>query len=139
MTLDWLNIIIGVITGGGLITLITIPQIRKKADADAKKAAAEARKEEAEAKAAEVATVKAAADAWKELAEERQEANHEKDERIAELTKQVDERYIDIGTWRDKYNHQQEEITSLKVQIAANMPKICEKRGCEDRTPPTGY
>lgn len=139
MTLDWLNIIIGVITGGGLITLITIPQIRKKADADAKKAAAEARKEEAEAKAAEVATVKAAADAWKELAEERQEANHEKDQRIAELTRQVDERYIDIGQWRDKYNAQQEEITSLKVQIAGMMPKQCEKRGCPDRTPPTGY
>lgn len=139
MTLDWLNLIVGIITGGGLITLITIPQIRRKADAEARKAAAEARQTVAAAKATEIANMKAVADGWKELAEERQEANKEKDERIAELTKQVDERYIDIGTWRDKYNHQQEEITSLKVQIAANMPKICEKRGCEDRTPPTGY
>ncbi len=139
MTFDLLNLIVGVITGGGLITLITIPQIKKKADADAKKAAAEARKEEAEAKATEVANMKAVADGWKELAEERQEANHEKDQRIAELTRQVDERYIDIGNWRDKYNAQQEEITSLKVQLAANTPKLCEKRGCPDRTPPSGY
>ena len=74
-----------------------------------------------------------------EIAEERQEACKEKDQRIAELTHQVDERYIDIGNWRDKYNAQQEEITTLKVQIAANTPKICEKRGCEERTPPSGY
>jgi hypothetical protein len=139
MTFDLLNLIVGVITGGGLITLITIPQIKKKADADAKKAAAEARKEEAEAKATEVANMKAVADGWKELAEERQEANEEKDKRIAELTRQVDERYIDIGQWRDKYNAQQEEITALKVDSAAKLPKICEKRGCSDRTPPSGY
>lgn len=139
MTLDWLNIIFGIVTGGGLITVITIPQVRRKADADAQKAIAEARKAVADAKATEIANMKAAADAWKELAEERQEANHEKDQRIAELTHQVDERYIDIGNWRDKYNAQQEEITSLKVQIAANTPKLCEKRGCPDRTPPSGY
>ena len=139
MMLDWLNLIIGIITGGGLITLITIPQIKKKADADAKKAAAEARKEEAEAKATEVANMKAVADGWKELAEERQEANEEKDKRIAELTRQIDERYIDIGKWRDKFNTQQEEITLLKVEKASMMPKQCEKRGCADRTPPTGY
>lgn len=132
MMLDWLNLIIGIITGGGLITLITIPQIKKKADADAKKAAAEA-------KATEIENMKAVADGWKEISEERQEACKEKDQRIAELTHQVDERYIDIGNWRDKYNAQQEEITSLKVQIATNTPKLCEKRGCPDRTPPSGY
>jgi len=132
MTLDWLNIIIGIVSGGTLITLITIPFIRKKAEAEARKAVAEA-------KATEIENMKAVADGWKEIAEERQEACKEKDQRIAELTHQVDERYIDIGNWRDKYNAQQEEITSLKVQIAANTPKLCEKRGCPDRTPPSGY
>lgn len=139
MTLDWLNLIVGIITGGGLITLITIPQIRKRADAEAKKAAAEARKEEAEAKATEVANMKAVADGWKDLAEERQEANKEKDAQIAELTRQISERYVDIGDWRDKYDRQREEITTLKVKIAGMVPKHCEKPGCGDRTPPTGY
>lgn len=132
MTFDLLNMIIGVITGGGLITLITVPQVRKKADAEARKAVADA-------KATEIANMKSVADGWKEIAEERQEACKEKDQRIEELTRQVDERYVDIGNWRDKYNAQQEEITALKVDSAAKLPKICEKRGCPDRTPPSGY
>jgi chromosome segregation ATPase len=132
MTFDLLNLIIGVITGGGLITLITVPQVRKKADAEARKAVADA-------KATEIANMKSVADGWKDIAEERQEACKEKDQRIEELTRQVDERYVDIGNWRDKYNAQQEEITALKVDSAAKLPKICEKRGCPDRTPPSGY
>lgn len=117
---------------GLIVGVITIPSAKKKA-------AAEARKEEAEAKTAEINNMQAVADGWKELAEERQEANKEKDARIAELTKQVDERYVDIGEWRDKYNSMQEDNAALRVQIAGQLPKICERRGCEDRTPPTGY
>lgn len=134
--MDWITLIGGLVGGGSIVGFIvgifTIPSAIKKASA-------EARKEEAEAKRTEVENMKSVADGWKELAEERQEANKEKDERIAELTKQVDERYVDIGGWRDKYNSMQEINTALRVQIAGQLPKICEKRGCEDRTPPTGY
>lgn len=128
--------LIGVLGGGSLVGaivgLVTIPSAIKKA-------AAEARKEEAEAKTTEIENMKAVADGWKELAEERQEANKEKDERISELTKQVDERYVDIGQWRDKYNAKQEEVTQLRVKIATDEVKMCQLRGCEKRTPPTGY
>lgn len=139
MLIEWVNLIVGVIAGGGLITIITIPQIRKKAEAEAKAAEIANTKSVAEAKAAEIENVKAIADGWKELAEERQEACKKKDARIAELTSQIDARYIDIGEWRNRYNQKCEENTALKVQIASNTPKICEKRGCGDRTPPTGY
>lgn len=123
--MDWLVAIISLITGGGIVTLISAPWTAKKAKADAR--------------AAEIDNIQKVADGWKALAEERQEANKEKDTRIEELIAQIDARYIDIGEWRDKYNAKCEEITELKVQIASNAPKICEKRGCGDRTPPTGY
>ena len=129
--------LISLLLGGGsfvglIVGIFTIPSAKKKA-------AAEARKEEAEAKSAEVATVKAAAEAWKELAEERQEANHEKDARIAELTGIVDARYMDIGEWRDKYNHSQEENAQLRVENTKLMMTKCIKPGCPDREPPSGF
>lgn len=123
--MDWITLIEGLVTGGALVSICTLPSIVKKA--------------KAEARAAEIENMKSVADGWKTLADERQEANREKDERIAELTKQIDERYIEIGNWRDKYNAQQEDITSLKVQIAANTPKICEVKGCSSREPQSGY
>ena len=129
--------LISLLLGGGsfvglIVGIVTIPSAKKKA-------AAEARREEAEAKSAEVATVKAAAEAWKELAEERQEANHEKDARIAELTGIVDARYVDIGEWRDKYNHSQEENAQLRVENTKLMMTKCIKPSCPDREPPTGF
>lgn len=122
--------------GGSVVGLIvgifTIPSAIKKA-------AAEAKKEEAEAKTAELNNMKAVADGWKELADERQEANKEKDARIAELTGHVDARYIEIGEWRDKYNHSQEENAQLRVENTKLMMTKCMKPGCLDREPPTGY
>ena len=117
---------------GLIIGIVTIPSAKKKA-------AAEARKEEAEAKTAELNNMKAVADGWKELADERQEANKEKDARIAELTGIVDARYVDIGEWRDKYNHSQEENAQLRVENTKLMMTKCMKPGCLDREPPTGY
>lgn len=123
--MEWINIIIAAISGGALVSFFTLPSAIKKA--------------KAEARSADLDNLQKAVEGWKELADERQEANREKDARITELTKQVDERYIDIGQWRDKYNTLQEENTTLKVKIATDEVKLCLKRGCPDRTPPTGY
>jgi chromosome segregation ATPase len=136
--------LISLLLGGGsfiglIVGIVTIPSAIKKAAAEAKKAAAEARKEEAEAKTAELNNMKSVADGWKELAEERQEANNEKDARITELTGQVDARYVEIGEWRDKYNHSQEENAQLRVENTKLMMTKCVKPGCLDREPPTGY
>ena len=134
--MDWITLILGLAGGGSVVGLVvgfaTIPQAVKKASA-------EARKEEAEAKTAELNNMKAVADGWKELADERQEANKEKDARIAELTGIVDARYMDIGEWRDKYNHSQEENAQLRVENTKLMMTKCMKPGCLDREPPTGY
>ena len=134
--MDWIALVIGLAGGGSIVGLVvgfaTIPQAVKKASA-------EARKEEAEAKAAELNNMKAVADGWKELSEERQEANKEKDLRIAELTGAVDARYIEIGEWRDKYNHSQEENAKLRVENTKLMMTKCIKPGCLDREPPTDY
>ena len=117
---------------GLIVGVITIPSAKKKA-------AAEARKEEAEAKRIEIENMKSVADGWKELAEERQEAEKEKNARIAELTGQVNARYVEIGEWRDKYNHSQEENAQLRVENTKLMMTKCVKPGCLDREPPTGY
>ncbi len=124
MELEWLQLILGFV-GGGFVSLLTIPSVIKKS--------------KAEARAVEIDNLQKACDGWKELADERQEANREKDERIKELTRQVDERYADIGMWRDKYNAQQDEITELRVYKATNEVKLCMKRGCQDREPQSGY
>ena len=130
--IEWLQMLIGMLGGGSLVGvivgLVTIPSTKKKANG-----------EEAAAKNAEIENIKSALTEWQKIAEERQEACHEKDGRISELTKQVDERYVDIGQWRDKYNAKQEEITSLRVKIATDELKMCQLKGCEKRTPPTGW
>lgn len=123
--MEWINTLISLAAGGALVAIFTLPSAIRKA--------------KAEARSADLDNLQKAVEGWKQLADERQEANREKDARISELTKQVDERYIDIGQWRDKYNALQEENTTLKVKIATDEVKLCQKRACSDRTPPTGY
>lgn len=123
--MNWLEIIIGALSGGALVSLLTMPSIIKKA--------------KAEAKAADNDNALRVADGWKQLADERQEANADRDRRIHELNEKIDTLYVVNSEWRDKYNAQQEEITRLKVAAAADAPRLCERRGCPDRTPPTGY
>lgn len=127
--MNWVEILIGLFTGGGIVALFTIPQAIKKA--------------KAETKAAEMENVQRASDAWKDLAEERQEAYNElrteyKDAMTAKNAK-IDELYKDITDWRDKYNHSQEELSQERVWRAANEVKLCIIRGCEKRDPPSGY
>ena len=125
MEIDIINTIISLIGGGTLVAAFTIPSAIRKA--------------KAEARSADLDNLQKAVEGWRELADERQEENSSLHQRITDLTAQVDARYIDIGQWRDRYNALQEENTELKVQIASNRIKICEKPGCADRTPPTGY
>ena len=123
--MDWITLVEGLVTGGALVGIATLPSAVRKA--------------KAEARASEIDNMKEVADGWKALAEERQEANAEKEARIKELTQQIDDRYADIGQWRDKCAAQQEEISSLKVKIVKNEVKLCMRRGCSDREPQSGY
>ena len=115
----------GVLTGGGIVSIFTIPQIVKKA--------------KAEARASEIDNVKQAVESWKEIANERQEEVNNIREQSDRLNAKIDEMYITNSEWRDKYNAKCEEIADLRVWRATNEIRLCDVKGCEKRTPPTGY
>lgn len=127
--MDWINIIIGLLTGGGIVAIITIPQAIKKA--------------KAETRAAELDNVQKASDAWRDLANERQEAYNdlrtEYKEEIDKKNTKIDELYTELNTLRDRYNTRTEELSQERVWRASNEVKLCIVRGCDRRDPPTGY
>lgn len=119
----------GLLTGGAVVTFITLPQIIKKA--------------KAEARAAEMDNVLKSSEAWEKLANELQEELHETREELKEEKTQnddkIDQLYKVIGEWRDKYNHSQEELSQERIWRASNEVKLCILRNCERRDPPSGY
>ena len=123
--IEWMDTVMGIIGGGTLVSLLTLPSIIKKA--------------KAEAKASELDNMQKVADGWKAIADERQEACMEKERVIAEKEAKIDALYIQIGAQRDAYNEKVEENTELKVYKATNEVKLCMRRGCADREPQSGY
>ena len=123
--MELLNTIIGAIGGGALTALITLPSIIKKA--------------KAEARAADIANIQQAMHSWHLLADERQEELQQRNQRIDQLNTTIDNLYQLNSQWRDKYNSLQETNAQLRVEIEKNKVKICQKPGCADRTPPTGF
>ena len=123
--MEWLDTFIGLIGGGTLVTLATLPSIIKKAKTDVV--------------AAQLDNMQKVADGWKAIADERQEAGQEKERVIAEKDAKIDALYIQLGTQREAYNAKVEENTELKVYKATNEVKLCMRRGCGDREPQSGY
>ena len=123
--MEWLDTFIGLIGGGTLVTLATLPSIIKKAKTDVV--------------AAQLDNMQKVADGWKAIADERQEACQEKERVIADKDAKVDALYIQLGTQREAYNAKVEENTELKVYKATNEVKLCMRRGCGDREPQSGY
>lgn len=123
--MEWLDTFIGLIGGGTLVTLATLPSIIKKAKTDVV--------------AAQLDNMQKVADGWKAIADERQEACQEKERVIAEKDAKINALYIQLGTQREAYNAKVEENTELKVYKATNEVKLCMRRGCGDREPQSGY
>ncbi|MBR2776800.1 MAG: hypothetical protein IKD75_06785 [Prevotella sp.] len=123
--MEWLDTFIGLIGGGTLVTLATLPSIIKKAKTDVV--------------AAQLDNMQKVADGWKAIADERQEACQEKERVIADKDAKIDALYIQLGTQREAYNAKVEENTELKVYKATNEVKLCMRRGCGDREPQSGY
>ena len=123
--MEWLDTFIGLIGGGTLVTLATLPSIIKKAKTDVV--------------AAQLDNMQKVADGWKAIADERQEACQEKERVIAEKDAKIDALYIQLGTQREAYNAKVEENTELKVYKATNEVKLCMRRVCGDREPQSGY
>lgn len=123
--MEWLDTFIGLIGGGTMVTLATLPSIIKKAKTDVV--------------AAQLDNMQKVADGWKAIADERQEACQEKERVIADKDAKIDALYIQLGTQREAYNAKVEENTELKVYKATNEVKLCMRRGCGDREPQSGY
>lgn len=120
------------IAGGGLVTILTLPWIIKKA--------------RQEARASELDNVRKAVAEWQKIADERQEQNTEMIERekqyFAEreqLNKKIDELYVVNSGWRDRNNDLQTENTRLQVKAATNEVKLCLRRNCPQREPQSGF
>lgn len=106
-----LSVIAGIFAGGVPASILFFRANKKKAMA--------------EAKAAEIANGIALAHEYRDLAEKRETQLDQREQLVNDLYKQ-------IGDWRRK-------CSELEVWKAQNEYRICEKRGCPDRTPPTGF
>ena len=87
---------------------------------------------EAEARKAELDNIASFAEEWKALYEQR-------DKRVDELNVKIDQLYQDKETDRQRIRELQEKNTQLTLDLQAANFKKCEKKGCGDRQPPTGY
>ena len=119
---------------GGTVTSIGIPLIGLFMFHDSKKRseAAKAKLAEAEARKAELDNIASFAEEWKALYEQR-------DKRVDELNVKIDQLYQDKETDRQRIRELQEKNTQLTLDLQAANFKKCEKKGCGDRQPPTGY
>ena len=113
-----LSVIAGIFAGGVPASILFFRASKRKAEAEAELAHAQAEQQN-NANAIELAHE------FRDLAEKREAQLDEKDRKIDEL-------YNKIGEQRNT-------IADLEVWKAKNEYRICEKRGCPDRTPPTGF
>ena len=126
--MDWASIIIAVtaaLGGGGVTALFLIKPNKRKATA--------------EAKGEEQDNAMQVLEGWKQLAQERETKNHDYEQQLADDNIKIDKLYETISEWRDKFNEKCESVSQLKITIAKNEPKMCERRGCGTREPQSGY
>lgn len=110
-----MSIILSVITTGGLTTFLFLPQLRKSKNID---------------------NESKQSDEWRKLYEEASEEATKKDNKIEEL-------YSEISKHRDEKASLQKEVSRLTAEntrLETSLKYLkCEKPGCPNRTPPTGY
>lgn len=123
--MDFLSAIIGVLGGGFLTSVASLPFIVKKTRADAK--------------SADLDNEDKAISVWVKIAEERQDEARELHQRIHVLEEKIDKLYNDQSNWRDQCNKLIEEKNRLTRQLDNNAIKLCKRRRCEQRDPPSDF
>lgn len=113
-----LSVISGIFAGGVPASILFFRASKAKAEAEANLSKAIADQQQN-------ANAIALANEYRDLAEKREAQLDQREQLVNDLYKQ-------IGDWRRKN-------TELEVWKAQNEYRICEKRGCPDRTPPTGF
>lgn len=126
--MEWTEMFSGVVVGTVLsiiTTLLTLPSVVRKA--------------RGEARSIDLDNMQKAVESWKQIADERQETMLKNENTIKELNEKIDNLYVVNSDWRDKYNSKQEEIASLKIQMATDKVRECIIKHCKDREPQSGY
>lgn len=102
MNIDWIDTLLGLAAGGGLMGIFTIPSAIKKAKGEAKEPEIEA---------------------WRKLVDELQEQNKDlreritsNEQRIDELNRRIDDLYKTNGEWREENNNLKAENSRLQAE-----------------------
>lgn len=127
--MDILQTIVPIISalaaGGGLTTLFYYKLSRRLKNAEANKADAEVEK-------AKLENELSVAKEWKEIASERERRIDLKDAKIDAL-------YVEISQWRDRYNKLAGEAAQKDIELLQTAYRTCNRHGCPDRKPQTGF
>ncbi|WP_295990474.1 hypothetical protein [uncultured Alistipes sp.] len=97
-----------------------------------RKEVAEAEIKELEADAKQVENISGFASEWRELYEKAEQKLEQKDAKIDRL-------YLEKEKDRQRMRQLTEENSDLKLKLQAAEFRKCDKRGCADREPPSGY
>lgn len=87
---------------------------------------------QAEAARAEADLNTLAAHEWKEIADHREQKLIKRDEQITAL-------YDQLGRWRDRCAEKDTRIHELELKLMSYEIRLCNRRGCPDREPQSGY
>ena len=100
--MEWIDTLIGLAAGGGVVGLFTIPSAIKKAKGEAKEPEIEA---------------------WRKLVDELQEQNKDlreriicNEQRIDDLNRRIDDLYDTNGEWREENNRLKAENAALRAE-----------------------
>lgn len=131
--MDWITMIATVVTAlGGLELfkwLYTRRSKRKESMANAEKAEAEAEKAEVEVESLELKNEEDEFHFLRDRLKYKDEELMAKDKRITELVERVIEKTMENGTLSAR-------ISALEAE---RKMKLCERRGCPERQPQSGY
>lgn len=97
-----------------------------------RKEVAEAEIKELEADAKQVENISGFASEWEKLYEKAEQKLEQKDAKIDRL-------YLEKEKDRQRMRQLTEENSDLKLKLQAAEFRKCDKRGCADREPPSGY
>lgn len=87
---------------------------------------------QAEAARAEADLNTLAAHEWKEIADNREQKLTKRDELVAALHDQ-------LGRWRDRCDEKDTRIHELELKLMSLEIRLCNRRGCADREPQSGF
>lgn len=119
MTTEQILTLINLLLGGSMVTTLLFYRSKKK-------------KANAEASKVEVSVLKDFADEWRTIAEKREV-------QLNTSSQKIDSLYSDISDWRDKHNSAKEEVLTVKLENQQLKFKMCNKKGCSERQPQTGF